>query len=488
MNNNPIWKLVRNIFSVLAIRAGDVIYAFLSLAVLARYFGPSLYGDYVFIVSFVFIFIPYINFGLHPIMVRELAVKKKERVVYYGSGLAFRLLLAVTAAVIILVSLPSLGLNDTQKTALLICFLAELSLLGCRILDEVFITFERIEIDSFIFLSNRTVSIIMLLGISHFDLGFLAVFAVFGVINVLTLLISATIINWSFLPIRFAWRSELLLFWLKAGWAMAISMALMEYFLRVDVYILRIFRDPAEIAYFEAVYKIIAKLYMISSAFAIALSPAFARLAEAGYQRLRPLIEQSLKVLLIIVIPLGAGAIILGPHLVVPFLGEKFAPSEKAMSLLSWCLFFSFFEPLLTGVLIAIRKVWVVPVIHFIAISINLVFDLLWVPEFGYIGACYANIVAYATLFLVSIGVTYYSIGGFSLKRAVGRVAAVGLLTACCLYLYKSLEFWIPMSPVLFFTLGTIISFSVYMLLLWLARALTWDDLVSFKETVGQEE
>lgn len=486
--SNPLWRLAKNFVAMLLFRSGDVIYAFLSLAILARYFGPSLYGDYVFIVSIVFVFIPLINFGMHPIVVRELAVRRTEGGDYFGSGLAFRLILSAIALLILSAILPFLGMNRLQQLALMICFLSEFSLLVVRILAELLVAFERMEIETYLYSANRAVSLTLLLGISYFDLGFLAVFLTFGIINLLTLLVAFLVVRDRFLPLNLVWRWDLLRFWFKVAWPLAISMAIMEYFLRVDVYILRIFRDPAEIAYFEAPYKIIIKIYVISAAIAIALSPAFARLAEISISQFRSILEQSLKFLLIIVFPLATASIILGPHLIVPLLGQKFAPAEPAMALLSWCLFFSFFEPLLSAVLISIKKTWAVLVIHVLALLVDLGLDLLWVPEYGYLGACYANIVAYGVLFLVSLGLTYYFVGGFSLWRVTGRVAPLGLLLGGGLYLYSHLGVWLAIPSRTFIAVGISLGLVLYPLLLILARAVTRQELALLKETMSRAQ
>lgn len=485
--SNPLWRLAKNFAAMLLVRGGDMIYAFLSMAILARYFGPSLYGDYVFIISFVFIFNPIINFGMPPIMVRELAVKKASGSEYFGSGLAFRLIMAALALAIILAVFPLLALNRVQQLALLIFIVSEFSWLAFGIFGEVFIAFERMEIGTYLFAVNRGLSLSLLLAISYFDFGFLAVFIAFGIINVLSLIVTIVIVRDNFLRPQLVWRTELLRFWLKAAWAMAISSVIMQCFLRVDVYILRIFRDPAEIAYFEAPYKIIAHTYFISAAIAIAFSPAFARMAQVNIAHFRPILEQCLKILLIIVLPLTAGAVILGPHLIVPLLGPKFFPAEAAMALLSWCILLAFFEPLLSAVLISIKRTGVVLVIHVLALGVDVLLDLYLVPRYGYLGACYANIAAYGTIFVISFIMTYYFVGGFSLVQITGRVAPLGLLLAAGLYGYSYLAAWQVMSPKLFITVGIFLALVLYPLLLVLSRAITRQDLALLKESMEHQ-
>jgi O-antigen/teichoic acid export membrane protein len=483
---NPLLQFLKNVFALLLTRGGDIIYTFLSLAILARYFGPSLYGDYIFIVSFIFIFIPLINFGIHPIMVRELAVNPESGSEYFGSGLAFRLLLAAIALIIILICLPNLGLNRLQQLALLICFLSELGLLLVRIFAEVYIAFEHMVIETYLYTINRGLTLILLLGISYFDLGFLSVFITIGVLALVTLLASIIIVNNYFLRPNLVWRADLFWFWLKSAWPLAINGGIMEYFFRVDIYVLRIFRDPAEIAYFEAPYKIIAKINLIAAAIAIALAPAMSRLAQNGLSQFKPILEQILKILLIIAIPLSVGAIFLGPHLMVPFLGEKFAPAAAAMSLLSWCVFFASFEPLKTATLVAINKVWAVLVVNLVALGVDLALDLYLVPDYGYLGACYANICAYACMFTVSLVLTYYFVGGFSLRRIADRVIPSALLFGIALYFLNYLSSWNLLPPLAFKMVAFSLSLILYAAVLVWSRAITKDDMALLMQAMGK--
>lgn len=484
--SNPLRRLARNSAATLMIRGGDMVYAFLSMAILARYFGPSLYGVYVFIISFVFIFIPIINFGIAPVMVRELTVRKAAGGDYFGSGVAFRVMTAILAWVIILAVLPFLGLNRIQRLALLIFCFSEFSWLAFAIFGEVYVAFERMEIGAYLSCGNRVLSLIILVAISHFDLGFLAVFFSLAILNVATLVVTITLVHRKFLRPRLVWRPDLLRFWFKASWAMAIASIIMQCFLRVDIYILRIFRSAAEIAYFEAPYKIVSHSYFISIALAIALSPTLARLAQTDLARFRPVMEQFLKLLFVVALPLTAAAIFLGPKIIVPLLGAKFAPAEPAMALLSWCIFLGFFEPILTAVLVFINKTKMVFLIHVTGLAVDILLDLLLIPHYGYLGACYSNIAAYGTIFLVSFAATYYFAGGFSLVQVTGRIAPAALVLAAGLYAYGYLAARMTISHNLEIILGILVALVLYPLILFLSRAITRQELAMLKESMDQ--
>jgi O-antigen/teichoic acid export membrane protein len=489
MAEDAIRRVVKNLLSLLSARLFDVLYTFLVMAILARYFGPRLYGDYAFVVALVFIYLPIINFGVGPIMVRELSVHTERREEIFGAGLTFRLLLALVAILGTVVSLPLFSLGHRLALALVICLLSELCLLGVRICAEVFITFEKVELETYITLTNRFISLLLLLAISYFDLGFLAVFIAFVILNSLALTVALLIVRANFLRPRLVWRGHLLWFWLKKALPLAISFVFLESFLRVDILILRMFRDPAEIAYFDVAYKIIYRLVLVSTVFAMVLSPAMARLGQDEKDRLRGLVELCLKILLILVIPITLVAHMLGPHLIVPFFGVKFGPAKLAIATLSWCLFFAFFEPFLTGVLISIKKTWMVPITNGVILGVNLLLDVLLIPAYGYLGACYANIGAYALWFILSLIVSHYVLGGLSLARVAGRVLPVGLAVAALLLAWHSLNPWLGgkgQSVFLPATAEVAAAMILYGVLLFALKAITWPEIAALREALGK--
>jgi O-antigen/teichoic acid export membrane protein len=489
MTEDAFKRTSKNFISLLSVRVFDVIYMFLVMAILARYFEPSLYGDYAFVTALVFIFLPFINFGVTPIMVRELSIHPDRRDEIFGAGLTFRLLLALVTIFSMAVLLPLTSLSSQLAKALLICLISEISLVGVRMCAEIFTTFERMELETYLGLCNRILSLILLVGISHFDLGFLAVFIVFAALNSLTLTAALLLVRGKFLKPRLVWRSDLFWFWIKEALPLAISFGLLETFLRIDILILRAFRDPIEIAYFDIAYKIIYRIVLVASVMAIVLSPAMARLAHNEMDRFRGLVEQGLKILLIIAIPVTLIAHLLGPFLIVPFFGNQFRPAELAIATLSWCLFFSFFEPFLSGILISIKKAWLVPLTNGFILGFNLLLDLLLIPSYGYLGACYANIGAYFLWFILSLVVSYRVLGGFSLARVSNRILPLGLATAAGLlawcYLFSSTDGG-ALSHFLFTATKVMAALIIYGFLLYFSKAITWQELVSLRESLGK--
>ena len=338
--------------------------------------------------------------------------------------------------------------------------------------------------ENYLGLANRATSLLLLLLIRYFDLGFLAVFATFAITNIITLSVGLVIVRHKFFRPRLVWQGQLLWFWFKEALPIAISFMTLETFLRVDILVLRIFRDPVEIAFFDVAYKVIYRLIGIFSIIAIVLSPVMARLGETDLSRLRALVEQCLKYLFILAIPLTVATHILGPQLIVPLFGVKFKPGELSMSILSLCLFFAFFEPILIGTLISIKKTWAVFIANGLALGTNLLLDLILIPRYGFVGASYANIGAYAFLFIFSVVISNYYLGGLSLTRITGRALPIGLGVLPIILLYHAQAPNIAISPFVLASLVVIGFLTIYVVLLYFARVLNWEEFIRFKEII----
>jgi peptidoglycan biosynthesis protein MviN/MurJ (putative lipid II flippase) len=120
---------------------------------------------------------------------------------------------------------------------------------------------------------------------------------------------------------------------------------------------------------------------------------------------------------------------------------------------------------------------------------VNLLLDLILIPSYGYLGACYANIGAYALWFFLSLFVSYRVLGGFSLARVSTRVLPVGLAVSACLLAWHYLNPWADGrlgSPILLTSLEVTAAFILYGVLLYAFKAITLQDIISLREFLGK--
>ena len=88
-------RVVVNTFSQVASRGLVVLISLLTTGLLTRMFGSTGYGNYIFITSFIFIFISLSDLGVTLTGVRESSAKKDEKGAVFDQILALRSILTL---------------------------------------------------------------------------------------------------------------------------------------------------------------------------------------------------------------------------------------------------------------------------------------------------------------------------------------------------------------------------------------------------------
>jgi O-antigen/teichoic acid export membrane protein len=146
-----------------------------------------------------------------------------------------------------------------------------------------------------------------------------------------------------------------------------------------------------EAGYYSAANKLVNLSRLGVSCYIMALQPIIFRLFVSSLQKLRNICTESIRYLVIIVLPIIVSVIMLSDRIVVLFFKEDFLPSANALSIIIWILLFYSFNQVLATVLIGSdyqRKNLEANLIGMVA-SIGL--NVILIPQFSYIGAAIAT-------------------------------------------------------------------------------------------------
>lgn len=160
-----------------------------------------------------------------------------------------------------------------------------------------------------------------------------------------------------------------------------------------DRIIIERFRPAAEVGVYSAGYTLASVLTVLTTAVMLAWSPIFYRLAKQQAQKARIAGVSA-------VLALGlSGAACFGIGLSLPVVplvvGEEYAGTASVMPiLLAGLLLHGYFSIFQLGILQR-KASWVVPLTTFLAAALNIVLNIVWVPEHGPAGAAWATLAAY---------------------------------------------------------------------------------------------
>lgn len=379
-----------------------------------RLISPAEAGRYTVAVTWIGLTDILANFGLSVWATREAAQKPAEAGRILGQSLVLRLLLWLLAVSVLA---GIMGWQDDLapdgRQALLLLALGLLPSQMSAALSSLFQARERLVLPALVGLATTLINVALgaafLLaggGIAGVALASLCSnLATLGIFLVLALRAD----------LRPRWQGALagLGLVLAACWPLMVNSLLQTLFFKMDVLLLKelLPRDgDTVIGWYQAAYKWVDALLILSPAIVMALFPLLSRrAAEADRGGLARAYSGTLRWLLLLALPLSLATSSLAEPLVGLLAGAEYLPEgANALKLMVWFLPLSFANGLAQYVLIALGRQRLITVSFLLAATFNLLANWLlipghvWggvsIPAYSYVGAAVVTILSEAVL------------------------------------------------------------------------------------------
>ena len=184
---------------------------------------------------------------------------------------------------------------------------------------------------------------------------------------------------------------------LRAGWPLMLNGLLVGLFFRADQFIIKANTTGGEVARYEAAYRFLNFVLLITPAVTFALFPRMARHAATDRPRLAYEYGFALKALLLLSVPIVALTVWFAPLLVSVVTGGKagYLPeSATVLQILIFFLPFSFVNGLTQYVLIALDLQRLITRAFIATVVFNVGANLLLVPLLGIYGAALTTVLS----------------------------------------------------------------------------------------------
>jgi O-antigen/teichoic acid export membrane protein len=166
-------------------------------------------------------------------------------------------------------------------------------------------------------------------------------------------------------------------------------------FFRIDVFILKPTWGNSTVGFYSAAYKYIDGINVIPQYFTLAIFPLMSRFATDSRESLIRAYILSLRLLLLLAMPIAAGTPFVAEELILFLAGEQFVPdSVIVLQLLIWFLPFSFINQVTQYVLIAIHQQRQLTRAFIIGVLFNTITNLIFIPLYGYQAAAITTILS----------------------------------------------------------------------------------------------
>lgn len=459
--------------------AGQVALKLLSFCftvVVVRQLGDQRFGVYATVVAFVGIFAVFADLGMAGYAVRAIAQDRRRAADLFADMLVLRLLLSL------LVLLGNVGLAwmlGYPATTVALIGLASLGLLLYAIqgpLHVVLQGFERIDL---------TASYNVLNQVLFIACGGVLLWLGWGVAGVLV----ASFIGIGLTAIG-AWRAVRRLTplplrvrpqrWptlLVAGLPFGVTTFATMLSFKVDTVLLSLWRDAAEVGWYNVAYNLIFTLLILSSGFNSALVPSLSRHYQRDPAAVGRFYSNAIRLLWLAALPVAVGGAVLGDRVIVLLYGSAYAPAGPALRILIWVLPALTITSLCGAITTVLHRERATARINLINAAFNIALNLWAIPRYGLLGAAVMTVATE----LLGLGQYLYLLRDALPLRSLARamiaalVAALGM--ACVLWLGWSLP--LPLL-VLVGGLG-------YISLLLMQGGLKLDEIKQIGATIGAE-
>lgn len=369
---------------------------------LTRYLGPAGYGTYIFVFVFVTMFGTVSDWGLTLITVREASKNEAMAAEIIGNVLLIRLILAVIAAFLAIVSINFLPYDSQTRVLVAVAslFLVATSLkTSFQIIFNAKLTMQYSAISD---VTANSLSLVLLLFLIYSRAGLVEIILAFLAGDFFAALVAARL-GAKMLPLRYSLFHEKTKYLLFESLPMGAILVLFTIYNRLDTVILSLYQGSTAVGLYSAAYRIFEVLVLGAAYFANSVLPLISSLAQNDREKLQLVYRKSFIVLLFLGTGVALANFIFAPLAIKIVAGKAFAASVAPLQILSLALIVSYFNHLNGYTLIALGKQWYSLAIAVIALFVNITLNLIFIPQYSFYAAAAITFVTEGLIVVLSI-------------------------------------------------------------------------------------
>lgn len=309
------------------------------MVLLARHFGPELFGLFNYAQFWLLLFLPFALFGGGQVLVREIGVQRQQAEKVIGSSATLRSLTTFVSAMLLLILGFTLE-QDIQTSWLLAVFAWALIFRSIAAwIQHVFIAFEATEYNLRQELVFRSLEVILGLGVLWLGGGLMQIALVHGLCWLLQALFGWRLINRHFVRIHLRWQRTELLALMHAGALVAVTAFAVTAMLQGALVLYRqLFFDPLTVGQLAVLLQVLGILVMAPRALAAAALPILSRLVSAGKGGEHRSMSLMLRISIIISFTLCLPGFQFGGLLLHHLVGEEYQMASGLLGPTLWIL------------------------------------------------------------------------------------------------------------------------------------------------------
>lgn len=451
--------------------------AFLWTILIARYLGVSDYGILSFAISFTAITGIFMDLGMTTFTTRELSRDKNLSHKYINNIFPIKLLVSIliiiaTSIILYILKYDFLTIEVTLILTIELIFMSMTSFI-----NGVFQSFEKLKYQAIGTIMNSGLLLITILITMHFNLGLIAVAIAYTISYSIFLIYMFIKLIQKFGLVKFEFDKD---FWkntiIKSA-PFGLTAFFYTIYFSIDVVMLSYISGDYVTGIYNSAYKIITVFTTFYVVYQFVIFPVMSKFFKESDDLLRISYEQSIKYLLIIILPITIGVSIYSEYIVNLIYSSQYALASEPVEILIWTVSFLFINGAASLLLNSINKEKVVTKIYIIAAVFNVILNFILIPKYTYIGASIATVLSEILICIVMIHIIRKSkyCPNKSFLKVIAKIIISTLVLAIVLE-YMNVSIWLAIP----------IGLVVYGLAILLTRTLDDSDKYIIKEILGK--
>ena len=381
----------------------------------ARYLGPSNYGTLQYTAAYISFFINIAALGMEGVIIKEMIAHPNEEGMYLGSAIVFRLIAGLLSSVAIVLLIVLLNPGDTLKLVLVLIQTTQFIFRSCNILDA---WFQRRLQSKYVSMGKMAASIVVS-GYKIFLLVTSQELVWFAFSYALTDFVLAAVLIYFYkreggqkLKYIFIKGKELL----QGSYHFVLADIMSAIYGYSDRIMIGKMMTDADVGFYTIAAGVSTMWLFVPSAIIKSFRPTIMEFKEKGNE---VLYKRRLEQLISTVFWLSAGVAlvltVLGKIAIQIMYGDAYLPATAPLVVLVWSTVFA--------VTSMSRQIWIlsedknkyVKHFSFIGATLNVVLNLIMIPNWGIWGAAIATLV---TEFLICVIAPFF----FRQTNELGRI------------------------------------------------------------------
>ena len=440
MSFNLTQKVAYNAAFSAVSRIIEVSLALIIIGLTTRYLGEGGFGDYIIVVTFIYIFSVIADLGLYSIVVREISREgaDEEKIVNNAFTLrTFAGLFILGSAFFISLLFPY---SESVKYGIAIAAAGFWILSNIQVLMGLFqkhLAMDKIAVAEIV---GRIVQLIFIILFIQFDFGFLYIISTIFLGSLINFLLVLRFSS-KYIKIKFEFDFEIWKKLLKQSFPLAISAILVLIYFKLDTIFLSVMKSSEAVGVYGLSYKILENLIFFPAMIVGLTMPIMSRYVFIDRNRFRSVVQRTLNFLLIAVVPMVFGTILISDKIIKLIGGQAgFSDSPFVLNILMISLGFIFLGALFSNILIAANLQKRLAQIYFIGMVFNIITNIIYIPKYSYFGAAATTVATEILVTFLMIVVVYRALKFIPSFAVLLKSVLASLLMALALYHFNHLN------------------------------------------------